>query len=476
MAEKFVDREAELDELRRLADSGSAELALLYGRRRVGKTYLLSRAWDDPFYFLAADTTSPTNLRDLLRELARWTGRHLDESDYPTWRTAFRLMADVSRRRPGSVFVLDEFQYLLQTEADVASQLTAVWDLEMSRSPLLLVLCGSEVATMEALRGRDSPLFGRLSWAAGLRPFDYHEASKMVPWLGPRDAMYVYGALGGMPRYLASVRDGEAPGEAIRRTLLSPRGEVHVQLRELIAVEKGIRNTAEYEAVLRSVASGRRTVSDIASGAGLERSMHVARRALDVLEGLGLLCRERDYGAGPKAPWRYDISDNALLFWHRFVEPNRSRLERGRISEVWEGSVENALDTYMGRLFERIARRALLRLCGQWGLPEVSVCSRWEGMDRNRRPIELDVVGELAGGGMITGKVKWSSGPVGPEVHWRLKRDLEALAASGRHWAADALGGRFVHFSAGGFSDRMLEVAAGDGSLTLVTLEEMLPG
>ncbi|MGM0628312.1 MAG: AAA family ATPase, partial [Candidatus Fermentibacterota bacterium] len=156
MAETFVDREVELDELRRLADSDSAEMALLYGRRRVGKTYLLSRAWEDPFYFLAADTTSRTNLRDLILELARWTGRKLEVDDYPTWRTAFRLMAEVSGERPGEVFVLDEFQYLLQGEEDVASQLTAVWDTELGSSPLLLVLCGSEVATMEALQGSDS--------------------------------------------------------------------------------------------------------------------------------------------------------------------------------------------------------------------------------------------------------------------------------------------------------------------------------
>jgi len=475
VAETFVDREVELDELRRLTDSDSAEMALLYGRRRVGKTYLLSRAWDDPFYFLAADTTSQTNLRDLILELARWTGRKLEVDDYPTWRTAFRLLAEVSGERPGEIFVLDEFQYLLQGEEDVASQLTAVWDAELSSSPLLLVLCGSEVATMEALQGSDSPLFGRLSWAARLRPFDYLEASMMLPWLDRRAAMYTYGALGGMPRYLAAIEHGESPREAICRTMLSPRGEVHVQLQELIAVEKGIRNTAEYEAVLRSVASGRRTLSDISSGAGLEGRIHVARRTLDVLEGLGLIRRDRNYGAGPKASWRYCIADNALLFWHRFVEPNRSRLERGRIGEVWVGDIEPALDTYMGRLFERVARRALLRLYGQWGLPEVTVCSRWEGMDRNRRPIEMDIVGELASGEMITGEVKWSSGPVGPEVHWKLKGNLEALAASGRGWAADALKGRFVYFSAGGFSDHMSETAAGHGKVLLLTLEEILP-
>ncbi|NOQ22667.1 MAG: AAA family ATPase [Candidatus Aegiribacteria sp.] len=470
----FVNRKNELEELRALSQSKQPVMALLYGRRRVGKTYLLGRVWKDPFYFLAADTTLETNRTDLLRELEQWSGMEIFPEDYHTWRSVFRLMARIAGEKQ-QVFILDEFQYLLERDSDVVSQLTAVWDREMDDSPLVLVLCGSEVSTMEALQSRDSPLFGRLSWSSRLRPFDYFDSSRMLPWLPLREAMYIYGALGGMPRYLSAVKHNENLRESLCRILLSPRGEVHIQLQNLMAGEKGIRNTAEYDAVLRAVAAGRRELSEIASCAGLQDRTYVARRVLEVMENLALIRRERNYGASSKSPWRYRIADNALLFWHRFIEPNRSQLERDMVGSVWETSIEPLLDTYMGHIFEDIARQTLLRFSGELGLPVLSTCNRWEGLDRNRRSIELDIVARLKSGEMLTGEVKWSSSPVDPDVHFQLLRNLEDLTASGQNWAKQALGGWFVYFSAAGFSEYMLRLAEDTTRVILVSLEDMFP-
>jgi len=470
----FVNRKKELEELRALPLSEEPAMALLYGRRRVGKTYLLGRVWKNPFYFLAADTNLETNRTDLLRELGQWSGMEVFPEDYHTWRSVFRLMARIARDKP-QVFILDEFQYLLEHGSDVVSQLTAIWDREMDDSPLLLVLCGSEVSTMEALQSRDSPLFGRLSWSSRLRPFDYFDSSRMLPWLGLREAMYLYGALGGMPRYISAVKPGEGLRESLCRILLSPRGEVHIQLQNLIVGEKGIRNTADYDAVLRAVGAGRRELSEIASSAGLQDRAYVARRVLEVLEDLALIRRERNYGASSKSPWRYRIADNALLFWHRFIEPNRSQLERDMVDSVWETSIEPLLDTYMGRIFEDVVRQTLLRFNGELGLPVLSTCSRWEGLDRNRRSIELDIVAKLKSGEMLTGEVKWSSSPVNPDVHFQLLRNLEDLSASGQSWAKLALEGGFVYFSAAGFSEYMLRLAEDSARIVLVSLDDMFP-
>jgi len=164
----FVDRAEEVAELRALADRGRPALAILYGRRRVGKTYLLRHAWAGRrlFYFLAADLPPDRNRRELLREMAAWSGNAVDPDDYPTWRTVFRLLVQLAAREP-LIVVLDEFQYLLRdAEDDAASQLVAVWDREVGDSRLVLALCGSEVATMRALAAGDAPLYGRASWSA----------------------------------------------------------------------------------------------------------------------------------------------------------------------------------------------------------------------------------------------------------------------------------------------------------------------
>lgn len=102
----IVNRDAELARLHALADSGRHRLALLTGRRRVGKTYLLANGWDDRpvFFFTASKTTPELNRRQLVEAVAEWSGDGVREGDYPTWRTVFRLL--LSLRAPGPLVVV----------------------------------------------------------------------------------------------------------------------------------------------------------------------------------------------------------------------------------------------------------------------------------------------------------------------------------------------------------------------------------
>lgn len=468
----FVNRTRELTQLRRVADRGAPALILVYGRRRVGKTYLLDYAWEGKrvFYFLATNATDELNRHELIRDLAQWSGRDLDPQEYPTWRTIFRLFVDLAGEAP-LVIVLDEFQYLLNRDDDIASQLVSVWDREVRGRPLTLALSGSEVALMEQLAAGSQPLFGRFALAMKLLPLDYYDARQMVPDRPVREAALLYGALGGLPRYLAAVEPGETLADTLTRVMLSPSGEVHLQIEHLIEQEPGIRDPAEYQAILAAVAGGATRINDIAQRVGLDD--RTTRRALAVLEQLELLWRERNFAAPDRAPYRYRIADNAVRFWYRFVRTNRSRLATGNGAEVWAQRVAPFLDTYMGKVFEMMCREAYGRYHQRWGLPGATTWARWEGRDRNRRPIELDIVARLDDGRLLTGEVKWSSQPVDDELHWQVRRALEDLSRSGQGWAHEALAGEQIYFSASGFSDDFRRTATRHDNIRLVTLDEM---
>ena len=138
----LIDRTAEVAALRALTKRRKPALALLYGRRRVGKTFLLDHVWPKSqrvFYFLAADTTADQNRVELLQELARWAARPLDPNDYRSWHNVFRLFVDLAEHE-SLVVILDEFPYLMGTGDDVVSHLVAVWDRELKNKPLTLVL------------------------------------------------------------------------------------------------------------------------------------------------------------------------------------------------------------------------------------------------------------------------------------------------------------------------------------------------
>ena len=301
----------------------------------------------------------------------------------------------------------------------------------------------------------------------------------MVPDRGLREAATVYGIFGGTPRFLATIRSGEELAGRVIQTVLSPRGEVHLQLDRIIEQEKGIREPAEYRAVLAAIAAGKTELEEIVQAAGLGERANAVRR-MTVLEKLELIERERNFDAREKSAYQHRIADLAVRFWYRFVQPNRSRLETGGARQVWERRIVPQLDEYMGKAFERICREAFIRHHDAWGLPGALQMARWEGNDRNRRSIEIDIVARLDDGRLLTGEIKWSSKPVDESVHANLLRDLQDLSRSGQGWAHDAISpdrsAGHLYISAAGFTDRFRARAAADASIRLLTIADLYIG
>ncbi len=228
--------------------------------------------------------------------------------------------------------------------------------------------------------------------------------------------------------------------------------------------EEGLRDVSKYRAVLQAVAGGRTTRNEIAQRAGLAND-RALRDKLDRLVELGYVETRQNLDAGPTDAVRYGVAYAAFRFYERVVEPNRSVLELYPAARVWAGSVAPHLDAYMGHEFERIAAETYVRRSDALGLPLVAEWGRWEGVDRERRPVEIDVVSRLAGGGVLTSKVKWDQSLAGPSVHAAHVDKLRRMAASGRAWAHEALapGAPLLYVAAAGFTEGFRVAAEADG-------------
>jgi AAA+ ATPase superfamily predicted ATPase len=465
----MIDREVETAELRALLERQEPMLALLFGRRRVGKTFLLNHVWPDAqtFYYVASEATAELNRKDLLRELGRWSGRDLAPEDYPTWRTIFRFLLELNAPEP-MVVVLDEYQYLRGGEEGIDSQLAAIWEEYKNRgrkrANLVLVLCGSIVEIMERLDSARSPLHGRIDWKHRLQPFDYWNAARMVPYADPMDRARVYGIFGGTPRYLASVDSAKALGENAAAAMLAPRGDVRTQVETVIEQEKGLRNIAEYKSVLAAVGNGFTERNQIAMETGLKADAGL-RNMIDMLVRLGYIEGRRNFEARNNEPHRYQVADPAVAFYYKFVSRFRNELETSPPEEVWAQHVEPKLPAYMGHVFERIAEQAFYRLRGALKLPMVKEWGRWEGTDRDRKPVEIDIVARLTDGRVMTGSVKCRGRVCAPIVHRQHLDDLRRLASSGRQWAHEALepSAPLLYVSASGFTPDFRLRAEEDG-------------
>lgn len=475
----MINRELERDRLQGLLALGRPHMALLYGRRRVGKTYLLTHLWaaDEAFYFTASDTTGEQNRRALLQEFAAWSGAPVAGDDYPTWRTVFRLLLE--HRAPDPlVVVLDEFQYFGENPValtQVTSDLNAMWEARRPARPLLLVLSGSAVRTMEALDTSAAPLYGRIAWKHQVQPFDYWDAARMVPYPGARERAQTYGIFGGMPRYLADVETTRSIAENAAHLMLSPGGAVRTLAETAILQEQGLRETASYAAILRAIGDGSTELNDIGQRAGLRGGMGL-RDKVERLQGLGFIEAHRNLGAKRTEAFRYRLIDPALMFFYRFVAPRETALARQAPRAVWKSHVAPHLNTYMGRIFERIVEQAYYRHLGRDHLPLVREWGRWEGVDRQRQALELDIATTLSDGRVLTGGVKWNTRPL--EVRWYTHHEqmLTRLAQSGVGWAHTALDAAspLLFAAAGGFTPAFETAArAARAHVTLWTLDDL---
>ena len=460
----IIDRELEQQELRALRDEKTPQLALLYGRRRIGKTHLLTHTWppEQTFYWTASETTPVQNREQLIRDVSEWANENFDPKDYPTWRTVFRLLLELRAPDP-LVIVLDEFQYLGEDSRDlsaVTSELNAAWEQRRPPRSLVFVLAGSAVRVLETLDSGGAPLHGRFAWKGELKPFNYWYAAEMATFRSVRDRARAYAIFGGTPRYLAAVRARRSLAENAARLMLAPRGEVRGLVETAIVQEQGLREIAKYQAIMRAIGTGCTELNQIGQRAGLPTDTTL-RDKIERLVDLGYVQPRRNLGAGTTVPFRYCIADPAFAFYYEFVSPHAAALERTDPVYVWQRVISPRLDVYMGHVFERIAAQAYARLQQRYDLPVVREWSRWEGRDRDGKPLEIDIAAPLTDGRVLTGAVKWNAKPLEARWHFHHLEGLDRLAASGIKWAHEAKRPQspLLYVAAGGFTKEFLGVA-----------------
>ncbi len=442
---QLVDRETEAAALHRLADRSQPALALVRGRRRVGKTYLLSQLWDSrrALYFVASATAPEINRQVLVRTAAQWAGVELRPEDHPTWRLVFRSLLALRPDEP-IVIILDEFQYLADGDAglrEVASELNAVWESDMQRrAGVLVILCGSAVRTLAALEQGGSPLYGRLDASLVVAPFDYYDSAQMLPGYSMRDSIDLYAALGGLPANLAAVDAAGTVAQNICRLALAPDGIVRTRVHTELDQEEGLRQTQQYRAVLASIGLGARTVGEIAAKMG-RKADSALKRLVAQLEDMSYLTSELDFEESRTRGLRYRLADPAARFHYRIALPSESAAVAFGAEAVWNRQVEaEVFPAYVGQhVFEDVARQAYVRWATVAGLPLVPEWQRWQGRDRTGVGVDIDMVGRTLDGEAVTGSVKYRGRQANARTYFEHHEALSRLAASGRGWAREAL-------------------------------------
>lgn len=398
---KFYDREQEMEALKKIEalSAHDAQMTVITGRRRIGKTTLIKKAFTRiPFVYFFVGKKSETLLCGELVEIIRESlGEELGV--FSDFSRLLKAIMGISKHR-NFTLVLDEFQNLSHTRGSIYSDIQNVWDDNKEESKINLVVCGSIYSKMKKIfDDKDEPLYGRATARFKIRPFSISTVKEIMrdskPDYTNEDLLAMYMITGGVAKYVEQlVTRGALTKDEIIRDALSVGSYFLDEGQEMLRDEFG-KDYGNYFSILSALATGETSRGEIKSYTGVEAGGY-----LDKLESdYGIIARRRPYLAGEKSKnVEYSISDNFLNFWFRFIYRYRSAVEVGNLEWI-KDKVMADYETYSGLVLERYFRQ-LYAETGRYNL----VTNYWKKKD-GKDEIDIIAVNE-ADKELVIGEIK----------------------------------------------------------------------
>ena len=392
---RFYGREEEIKLLRKQLDlalrNNSGRLVVVSGRRRIGKTTLILKAFDEaecPVVYLFAEKRIQES-----ELLASWSATLAEALSLP-FKPAFSGISELmefilkaSQERP-LIVIVDECQELERTTPSFWSRLQKSWDLYHRKSRLVLVMSGSVASALRRVFSDASePLYGRTDLLLEVRPFENPLLASIArtefPDIRPEDLLTLYALTGGVARYVEFFMDNNVGRtDDMINLVFSPEGAWFREEGTVLLANEFRMESPIYQTILTAVARGANEWSSISEKTGKgDVTVYLSR-----LESIFRLIEKRGPLNGRLAGKgiRYYLSDPFFKFWYRFVDPIdlRSLAARSQWNRLQAYCRDN-WPTYTGRTLE------------DWFLAEFRSESRWDQIgpwwDR-RGENEIDLV------------------------------------------------------------------------------------
>ncbi|QFU82317.1 ATP-binding protein [Natronorubrum aibiense] len=461
--DEFVNRISELERLQTLYKSDFAELAIVYGRRQIGKSELVRqsvRDRDDAVYYQAVQGTPTT-------QLARFVDTA--EKTYPSiatvkeeWELLLKHLVEKD-----AIIIIDEFPYLIDSDESLPSIIQHLWDTGVGDSQATLVLTGSAIGMMHTyVLDGGAPLYGRVSQTPNgrieLTQLPFETLQEFVPTYDPEERVFTYGVFGGTPRYLKPIDPTATLGENITRLLCDPDGPLHTEPETVLQME--LTEVDTYFSVLESIASGNRSRNEIAQGAGIESTN--TSYYFDRLETLRIIEKHHPALSDPTRSkrTRYQIRDPVFRFYFRYLYGRSGQYELYG-ENAYEDLIEPELPDFVSPTFESLCHNALPDLYTEYRLTRMPTQWWYKGH-------EIDIVAPTDDGVLLVGEAKFTNSPLGYNVFTRLEDTVDTI-----DWRPETGTDptyEYALFSRSGFKPSVKEAAENRDDLRLFTLSDVV--
>ena len=459
----FIGRENELHKLDKLYRSDKFEFAVIYGRRRVGKTALISEFAKnkDTIFFTGVETNARQNLDNFSRCIMEYNTGIAADTSFTSFQSALEYVFELAKTKR-IVLVIDEYPYVARASKSLASTLQLLIDKNKDNSNLFLILCGSSMSYMEDhVLAYKAPLYGRRTAQLKVNPFEFFEACRYFTKLSDEDKALAYGIVGGTPQYIMQLNDSLSIEENIKNTYLNASSSIFEEPNNLLKQE--VREPAIYNAVITAIATGCTKMNEISNK--IDEDTSVCATYIKNLITLGIIKKESPYGEKTSRKTIYSIEDNMFRFWYRFVPENTSIISRGA-TDLAYSRIAPQLNAYMGGVFEEICKQYVwkLLLSGKCAVNFSDLGHWWGANPKKRTQEEIDIMGTDKDSALF-GECKWTNEKVDLGVLEKLVERSNLFGYKKKH---------FYLFAKAGFTKGCIDRATQMGNVMLVTYEDML--
>lgn len=461
----FIGRNKELNKLNKMYDSDSFELAVIYGRRRVGKTTLIREFCKDKraIYFISREASDFFNLENFSKDVFEITLNQTSGSaKFLNWEDAFDYIYNISKDER-IILVIDEYPYLAQSNRSISSILQAHIDMKLKESKLFLILCGSSMSFMEnQVLGYKSPLYGRRTAQFKVKPFIFFESIRYHKNFTNEEKAIIYGITSGIPEYLSKINDSKSLKDNIIDLFLDDTGHLFEEPSSLLKQE--LREPATYNTIITSIAKGASKLNEISTKSSLENNK--CAKYLSSLISLGIVRKEKPVNEDTSKKSIYVIEDNMFKFWYRFIPDNMTHIVSGNPKRLYEKIIEPQISHYMGTIFEEICKQYILIKNSNGELPIMfgKIGKWWGGNPILKKQEEIDIMAIGEESSVIYGECKWTNDLIDNNVLENIIRRGNLFQYKDKY---------YYLFSKSGFTQECINKAETNLSIKLIEFNTM---
>ncbi len=364
----FIGRKRELASLYNLYNKEGFCVSVIYGRRRIGKSTLITEFIKDKnaVFYTATKVGKERNLELFARQVVSVLDSSLENVEFASIEAVFSFISKKSWEDK-LIIVIDELPYWAEKDEALLSVLQKYIDTEWKNKNLMIILCGSALSFMEnKVLSEKSPLFGRRDSQIKLEAFNYRDSALFVPKYSAEDKAICYGITGGVAKYLSMIDGEKSIDDNIKRLFFSTDGYLYHETRNLLTQE--FSDITLVNNIIEQIAQGETTVNVIASKVG-EKEPTVLY-SLEKLMGVSLVEKKRCITEEKnKKKTQYVLKDHMFKFWYEFVPKAHSVIELGQGDVYYEKIVKPRLHSFMGSVFEEMCRYYVLEqgVLGRFG-------------------------------------------------------------------------------------------------------------